>query len=111
MLQTVSETWKHAAQRSLGTCKECCFIPRTQGPKAGFRIRGVNEVPSGWGPGPPQVERPLLREQSRREQGARRRQGSATAWLCDLRQFSALSGPGVSICKMDMALSLEVMGG
>lgn len=38
VLQTVSETWKHAVQRSLGTCKECCFIPRPQVPKASFRV-------------------------------------------------------------------------
>lgn len=57
------------------------------------------------------MERPLLREQSRREQGARKEARLSYAWLCDLRQFSALSWPHVSICKMDMALSLEVVGG
>lgn len=38
MLLTVYKTWKGAVQRSLGTCKECCFIPRPQGPKADFRV-------------------------------------------------------------------------
>lgn len=56
-------------------------------------------------------EGPCCGNRGGESKGQEESQGSATTWLCDLRQFSALSGP-VSICKMDMVLSLEViMGG
>lgn len=54
--------------------------------------------------------RSLLREQSRREQGAWREALPPPASVTSSK-FLPFLGLSISLCKMDMALSLEVMGG